>query len=96
MTYYYPVISDVPVVNKVIPLIKNIRATTVFKAFVLAAILQTILLSLTLSTKDLVDKFKINPFWNYIISIVYIFLITVITYTIMYILFDYGGGMLVQ
>ena len=35
-----------------------------------------------------------NEFWRFIISIIYIFTITIISYTIMYLIFGFGGGML--
>lgn len=87
----YPILGKIPF----FPLIKTFKANTVFNAFILAAIFQTILLSLTLSSKDYVEKFKINPFLNFIISILYIFIITLISYTIMYLIFGFGGGMLI-
>lgn len=88
----YPILDKIPL----FPLIKNFKANNVFNAFLLSAILQTILLSLTFSTRDFVKKYEINEFWQYTISIIYIFLITIISYIIMYLLFGYGGGMLVQ
>jgi len=88
----YPILDKIPI----FPLIKNFKANTVFKAFILAAVFQTILLSLTLSTRDLVKQRKINPMWEYLLSILYIFIITIITYTSMYLLFGFGGGMLIN
>ena len=45
---------------------------------------------------EFVEKYKVNPFWSWVISIVYIFLITLISYTIMYLIFGFGGGMIIR
>ena len=88
----YPVLDKIPI----FPLIKNFRSNNVFNAFILAGLFQTILLSLTFSTRDIVKKYEVNPFWEWTISILYIFLITIISYTVMYLIFGFGGGMLIQ
>lgn len=88
----YPVLDKLPL----FPLIKNFKANSVFNAFILAGIFQTILLSFTFTTRDLVDKYEVNEFWKYIISILYIFILTMLSYTIMYLLFGFGGGMLIN
>lgn len=89
---------DYPVLDKIsmFPLIKNFKSNTIFKAFLLSAIFQTILLSLTLSTRDIFKKYQTNEFLKWLFSIIYIFIITVLSYTIMYLVFDYGGGMLIN
>ena len=87
----YPILDKIPV----FPLIKNFRANNVFNAFILAALFQTILLSLTFSSQDLVKKYETNEFWRWIISIFYIFIITIVSYTVMYLIFGFGGGMLI-
>lgn len=86
----YPILDKIPV----FPLIKNFKANNVFNAFILAGIFQTILLSLILSTQRLVDKSEMSDFLKWFSSVMYIFLITIISYTIMYLLFGFGGGML--
>ena len=88
----YPVLDKIPM----FPLIKNFKSNTVFKAFLLSAVFQTILLSLTLSTRDIFKKYQTNEFLKWLFSIIYIFIITVLSYTIMYLVFDYGGGMLIN
>uniref|UniRef100_A0A6C0LEJ4 Uncharacterized protein n=1 Tax=viral metagenome TaxID=1070528 RepID=A0A6C0LEJ4_9ZZZZ len=88
----YPILDKIPL----FPLIKNFRANNVFNAFILAALFQTILLSLTFSSRDLVKKYETNEFWRWTISIIYIFIITIISYTVMYLVFGFGGGMLVK
>ena len=87
----YPILDKIPV----FPLIKNFRANNVFNAFILAALFQTILLSLTFSSQDLVKKYETNEFWRWTISIFYIFIITIVSYTVMYLIFGFGGGMLI-
>jgi succinate dehydrogenase hydrophobic anchor subunit len=86
----YPILDKIPL----FPLIKNFRANNVFNAFILAGLFQTILLSLTFSSRDIVQKYETNEFWKWTISIVYIFIITIISYTVMYLVFGFGGGML--
>lgn len=88
----YPVLDKIPF----FPLIKNFKATNIFNAFILTAIFQTILLSITFSTKDFVQKYQTNEFWRWTISIIYIFILTLISYTIMYLIFGFGGGMLIN
>ena len=87
---------DYPIFDKIsiFPLIKNFKENTVFNAFILAGIFQAILLSLILSTQRIVDKSKMSDFLKWFSSIMYIFLITIISYTIMYLIFGFGGGML--
>lgn len=87
----YPVLYKIPI----FPLIKNFRANNVFNAFILAGLFQTILLSLTLSTRDWTKRYETNPFWQWFVSLLYIFIITLISYTIMYLVFGFGGGMLI-
>lgn len=87
----YPILDKIPV----FPLIKNFKANNVFNAFILAGLFQTILLSLTFSSRDIVQKYETNEFWRWTISIVYIFIITIISYTAMYLVFGFGGGMLI-
>lgn len=89
---------DYPILDKIsfFPLTKNFKATNIFNAFILAGIFQTILLSLTFATRDWVQKNQKNEFLRWIISVIYIFIITLISYTIMYLIFDFGGGMLVS
>lgn len=89
---------EYPILDKIqlFPLIKNFRANNVFNAFILAGLFQTILLSLTFSSRDFIQKYEINEFWKWTISIIYIFLITIISYTIMYLVFGFGAGMLIE
>ena len=88
----YPILDKIPI----LPLIKNFRANNVFNAFILAGLFQTILLSLTFSTRDFIQKYETNEFMRWFISIIYIFIITLISYTVMYLVFGFGGGMLID
>ena len=87
----YPLLDEIPI----FPLIKNFKANNVFNAFILAGLFQTILLSLTFASKDAFDKYEKNHFMRWFVSILYIFFITIISYTIMYLIFGFGGGMLI-
>lgn len=75
------------------PLIKNFKENTIFKAFILTAIYNTVLLSLTLGSKDYMNKLKMNPYLNLLISLFNIFIITLVSYTIMYLIFGFGESM---
>ena len=87
----YPGVDDLPF----FPLIKTLRADKVWKAFILAAIFQTILLSLTLVSKDVIDKhFEKGTTAAYILTIIEVAVVVIISYTVMYLMFGFGGGML--
>ena len=89
--------SKAGIYNKLPIIFPNfLLATTVDKAFLLAAIFQTIVLSLILISKDFFDKKEKNESKKWFISIFYIFFITIISYTLMYILFGFGNGMLIN
>lgn len=86
----YPFLDKIPF----FPIIKNFKANTAFKAFILAALFQTILLSFTFASKDYFEKNIKNAYLKWFVSVLYIFIITFISYTVMYLLFGFGGGML--
>ena len=97
MELFKPFITSTQeVYNTFFPLFKNLRATTPFKAFILAGIFQSILLGFIFVSKDEIDKLKKPGILNWVISIFYIFIITVISYIIMYLLFGFGSGMLIS
>ena len=85
-----------------IPLIKNFKSINIKNAFILSSICSTVVLSLTFfvkdTVKDILDYFniKINSTTHMLLSIFYIFIINILAFTIMYIVFDYGGGMLIS
>jgi len=80
----------------IIPIIKSYKASNKLNAFILGSIFQSIVFSLAFILKDYIDKLKINRFFNFIVSVLYIFIITLISFGIMYIIFDFGGGMLIS
>jgi len=82
--------------TQLFPIIKHFKSNNIYNAFLLASILQTIMLSFTLATKDKVDKIKVDPFINFLISILYIFIITMCSFIAMFIIFGYGGGMIID
>ena len=77
------------------PLIKHFKEYNILYAFILASIFQTILLSLTLSTHDIFDEYETTPFLKYFFSALYIFIVTLLSYGLMYYIFGYGGGMII-
>lgn len=85
------------------PLItKNFRATTIPKAFIINAIVISVIATVGIETKSFLnrkinqnkDSFQISEGAKAIITLASTFLAGLITYTVMYILFNYGGGML--
>ena len=80
-----------------LPLIKNFKATTFKKAFILNAISSSIIASVAIMVKDRLDQYT-EYHINVKIGLTFIitFFITLISFSIMYILFGFGGGMLAQ
>ena len=93
----------------VFPLVKNLRATTISKAFILNAIVAAIIATLSIELREELsnNNGQIYAFFSQffpgkgltsfeIISIVFLssFTIAFIAYHIMYLIFDYGPGML--
>ena len=78
------------------PLIDGFKANTFFKAFILNALSSSIIASVAITVKDRLDtytKYDINLkiFLTFIIT----FFITLISFSFMYMLFGFGGGMMV-
>lgn len=80
----------------IFPLIKNFKENTFLNAFILASVLNAIIISFTFIYKDYIEKFKMNNILKFIISALYIFFITLISYIIMYLLFGYGNSMIIR
>lgn len=79
-----------------IPLIKNFKASTYFKAFILNAISSSIIASVAIMVKDRLDKYtKYHINIKIILTFIITFFITLISFSIMYVLFGFGGGMMV-
>lgn len=88
------------------PLIRNFRATDVWKAFILNSLLTSIIILVSITSKQYLDNFiedndttitgknvRKTSVPNIIISFVLTFIISMISYTIMYYTFGFGGGM---
>lgn len=87
-------------------LIKNFRATDVWKAFILNSLLTSIIILVSITSKQYLDNFiedndttitgknvRKTSVPNIIISFVLTFIISMISYIIMYYTFGFGGGM---
>lgn len=92
-----------------LPVFKNLRATTIPKAYFLNAVAVAIIAALSIETRQLLNDEKSNfySYFNELLSgkgltetqkvfIVFAssFIIAIVTYLIMFLLFDYGRGML--
>ena len=92
------------------PLIKNFRATDVWKAFILNSLLTSMIILVSITSKQYLDNFiddddidnmntkgknvRNTDFKNILISFLLTFMICMISYTIMYYTFGFGGGLL--
>ena len=88
------------------PIFRNFRATNVWKAFILNSILTSIVILVSITSKQYLDNYididgnknkivhKTN-FKSLIITLLVTFVISMLSYTIMYFTFGYGSGMLV-
>ena len=88
------------------PLIKNFRATDVWKAFILNSLLTSVIILVSITSKQYLDNFveeddanttnkniRKTSLQNILISFVLTFIISMLSYTIMYYTFGFGGGM---
>ena len=87
------------------PIIKNFRATNVWKAFILNSMLTSIVILVSITSKQYLDNYtdvddddnkvihKTN-FQSLIITLILTFIVSMISYIIMYFTFGFGGGML--
>lgn len=92
------------------PLISGFRSTNVWKAFILNSISSSLVIIIALSVKSNFDTFSNNKdiskytndvkqqtnFKSIMLTIIATFISSMIAYSIMYFLFGYGGGMLVN
>ena len=77
------------------PLIDGFKADSFLKAFILNALSSSIIASVAITVKDRLDtytKYDINL--KIILTFIITFFITLISFSFMYILFGFGGGML--
>jgi hypothetical protein len=89
------------------PLIRNFRATDVWKAFILNSLLTSVIILVSITSKQYLDNFieddndtnttskniRKTSIPNILISFVLTFIISMLSYTIMYYTFGFGGGM---
>ncbi len=87
------------------PIIKNFRATNVWKAFILNSMLTSIVILVSITSKQYLDNYidlddddnKVihkTSFKSLIITLILTFIVSMISYIIMYFTFGFGGGML--
>jgi uncharacterized membrane protein len=89
------------------PLIRNFRATDVWKAFILNSLLTSVIILVSITSKQYLDNFiedddtnetgkniRKTSLQNILISFLLTFIICMLSYTIMYYIFGFGGGMI--
>lgn len=88
-----------------IPLIKNFKAKTIFNAFILQSIVATIVIFMAVTLKAKYDKYTdvngqeiLNEItWRSVVfTLMFTFATAIFSYSIMFWLFGFGGGMLVK
>jgi len=92
-----------------IPLIKNFQATTIFKAFILNALATSVIAACAIEVRVRLinEKNTLYIFLNkfipgknldstgiFIISFLTAFISSIIIYNLLYLIFEYGGGMI--
>lgn len=94
------------------PLIKNFQATDVWKAFILNSLLTSIIILVSITVKQSLDNYvfvdnnmdddqndkvvRKSTTVSILFTLFVTFVASMIAYTIMYFIFGYGGGMVVQ
>jgi len=87
------------------PLINNFRSTNIWKAFVLNSIAASIVIVISITVKSHFDTYTTDDsknnnirrhtsFTSISLTILFTFLASLVAYTIMYLVFGFGGGML--
>jgi hypothetical protein len=85
------------------PLIKGMKSTNIWKAFLLNSIASTLILFIALSVKEKFDTFKNKDNEEIIrttsaksigFTLIATFCATMIAYTLMWIIFGFGGSMI--
>jgi len=86
------------------PLIRNFRSTTIWKAFILNSIAAALVIVIGITVKDHFDTYTVDSQPDKIqrntnvmsisLTILFTFLTSLLAYTIMYFVFGFGGGML--
>jgi hypothetical protein len=94
------------------PLIRNFQATDVWKAFILNSLLTSIIILVSITVKQSLDNYvfvdnnmdddqndkvvRTSTSVSILFTLFVTFVASMISYTIMYFIFGYGGGMVVQ
>jgi ABC-type spermidine/putrescine transport system permease subunit I len=88
------------------PFIKNFKATTIMKAFVLQAMAATIVIFMAVTMKAKYDKYtdkhgqnvvNVQITWRSVVfTLLFTFATALLSYFMMFWVFGYGGGMLIQ
>lgn len=86
------------------PLIKNFRSTNIWKAFILNSIAAAIVIVIGITVKNHFDTYTTDDdkgkitretnFTSISLTVLFTFLTSFLAYTIMYLVFGFGGGML--
>tara|TARA_Y100000385_G_scaffold291178_1_gene367684 strand:- start:257 stop:526 length:270 start_codon:yes stop_codon:yes gene_type:complete len=86
-----------------VPLIPGFRATTKTKAFALNALVSAVVIVLTIQVKASLDGVfdkdaprKRISLTSLLLTFVICFIVAFVSYGIMFLLFGYGGGMLIE
>tara|TARA_B110000908_G_C9929380_1_gene303205 strand:- start:143 stop:415 length:273 start_codon:yes stop_codon:yes gene_type:complete len=86
------------------PLIKGFESTNIWNAFILNSLASTLVIFIAMAVKERYDNYtdkknrEINRTTNFKsigMTIVATFIASMLAYTLMYVIFGYGGGMLV-
>lgn len=78
------------------PLIEGFKADSFTKAFILNALSSSIIASVAITVKDRLDKYtKYDIELKIFLTFVITFFITLLSFSFMYILFGFGGGMMI-
>lgn len=85
------------------PLIKGFTSTSIWKAFILNSLASTLVILIAVTVKERYDTFTDNKnnkisrstsTKSLVLTVIATFFATLFAYTVMYLIFGYGGGML--
>ena len=92
-------------------LIQHFHSTSLWKAFVLNSIITSLVILIAITSKSTLDNYiplddndlsnkntikRKTSLYNIIVTLLITFFTTLLSYLIMYIIFGFGGGMLVE
>ena len=92
-------------------LIQNFHSTSLWKAFILNSIITSLVILIAITIKAALDNYiqiddndisnkntikRKTSLYNIVVTLLITFFITLLSYLIMYIIFGFGGGMLVE